>query len=86
MLFTSECFLSRFVEKYTLFTFVLFFKSKHDISLSIIKSQTTDKTLKDLIQIKKTLFIVMVITTGQEENNLRENSIQGRDVWYCLLL
>lgn len=71
MLFTSECFLSLFVEKYTLFTFVLFvfFKSKHDISLSIIKRQDNRQDLKRL-NTNKNIFIVMVITTGQEENKL----------------
>lgn len=44
MLFTSECFVSPLVEKYTVFTFV-FFKSKHDISLSIIKKITDFKRL-----------------------------------------
>lgn len=65
-----------FVEKYTLFTFI-FFKSKHDISLSIIKRQTKRQDFRRLNTNKKENFfflfsISMFITTGQEENKPSE--------------
>lgn len=70
-----------FVEKYTLFTF-FFFKSKHDISLSIIKRQR-DKTLEDLIQIKKKYFFssflsVCLSQQAKKKTSRVKNSIQGR--------